>query len=179
MNELNISSYIQIMQTGFVTHDKQESAGVFLLESINNQDYVANQGYWTSSLSSKKISRLVSQKDPVPDGLRQASTKQVVIDATVAYFKKEVMTDLNPHLKDDTIDKIIKLISIDTTIPDSKRKSLMSFHETGDDASFLAEVFLYALNKPLSHKSKDDDRKMIVLNDNAVIKENGRRNFLW
>ena len=54
MNELNISSYIQIMQSGFMAHDKQESAGVFLLESINNQDYVAEMGYWTSNLSSKK-----------------------------------------------------------------------------------------------------------------------------
>lgn len=73
MNELNVSSYIQIMRSGFKTHDKQESAGVFLLSSINDQEYVANQGYWTSNLSSKKISRLVSRDDPVPDGLRQAS----------------------------------------------------------------------------------------------------------
>ena len=41
MNELNISSYIQIMQSGLKTHDKQESAGVFLLSSINDQEYVA------------------------------------------------------------------------------------------------------------------------------------------
>lgn len=148
MNELNISSYIQIMQSGFITHDKQESAGIFLLESINEQDYVVEQGYSTNNLSSKKISRLVSRDDPVPDGLRQASVKQVVIDATVAYFKKEVLPDLNPHLKDDTIDKIVKLIDIDTSIPDNKKKNLMAFHEAGDDASFLAEVFLYALNKP-------------------------------
>lgn len=148
MNELNVSSYIQIMQSGFKTHDKQESAGVFLLSSINDQEYVANQGYWTSNLSSKKISRLVSRDDPVPDGLRQASMQQVVIDATIAYFKKEVMSDMNPHLKDDTIDKIVKLIGVDTTIPDTKKKSLMVFHEAGDDATFLAEVFLYALNRP-------------------------------
>ena len=95
MNELNISSYIQIMQSGFRTHDKQESAGVFLLSSINDQDYVADQGYWTSNLSSKKISRLVSRDDPVPDGLRQASMQQIVIDKTIAYFKKEIMPDLN------------------------------------------------------------------------------------
>ena len=154
MNELNISSYIQIMQSGFRTHDKQESAGVFLLSSINDQDYVADQGYWTSNLSSKKISRLVSRDDPVPDGLRQASMQQVVIDKTIAYFKKEIMPDLNPHLKDDTIEKIVKLIGADKTIPDSKRKSLMAFHEAGDDATFLAEVFLYALNKP--NKNQND-----------------------
>ena len=148
MNELNISSYIQIMQSGLKTHDKQETAGVFLLSSINDQECVANQGYWTSNLSSKKISRLVSRDDPVPDGLRQASMQQEVIDATIAYFKKEVVPDLNPHLKDDTLDRIIKLIGVDTTIPDSKKKSLMAFHEAGDDATFLAQVFLYALNRP-------------------------------
>ena len=142
------------MQSGFRTHDKQESAGVFLLSSINDQDYVADQGYWTSNLSSKKISRLVSRDDPVPDGLRQASMQQIVIDKTIAYFKKEIMPDLNPHLKDDTIDKIVKLIGADKTIPDSKRKSLMAFHEAGDDATFLAEVFLYALNKP--NKNQND-----------------------
>lgn len=154
MNELNISSYIQIMQSGFMTHDKQEAAGVFLLSSINDQEYVAEHGYWTSNLSSKKISRLVSRDDPAPDGLRQASMQQAVIDDTIAYFKKEVMPDLNPHLKDDTIDKIIKLIGVDKTIPDRKRKSLMAFHEAGDDATFLAEVFLYALNKP--NKKQND-----------------------
>lgn len=148
MNELNISSYIQIMQTGLKTHDKQESAGVFLLDAINKQDYVAEQGYWTSNLSSKKISRLVSRDDPVPDGLRQASMIQNVIDDTVVYFRKEVMPDLNPHLKDDTIDKFVNLIGVDTAIPDSKKESLMAFHEAGDDARFLAEVFLYALNRP-------------------------------
>ena len=84
------------MQSGFMAHDKQESAGVFLLESINKQDYVADMGYWTSNLSSKKISRLISRDDPVPDGLRQASMQQVVIDDTIAYFEKEVMPDLNP-----------------------------------------------------------------------------------
>lgn len=153
MNELNVSSYIQIMQSGFMTHDKQESAGVFLLESINNQDYVAEMGYWTSNLSSKKISRLVSRDDPVPDGLRQASMQQVVIDATIEYFKNKVIPDLNPHLKDDTIDKIVKLISVDTSISDSKKKSLMAFHEAGDDITFLAEVFLYALNRPNKKQS--------------------------
>ena len=63
------------------------------------------------------------------------------------------MQDLNPHLKDDITDKIIKLIDVDTTIPDSKKKSLMAFHETGDDATFFAEVFLYAINRPNKKQS--------------------------
>lgn len=38
MNEMTLSSLIQIMQDGFIQHDKQESAGRFLLESMNIQE---------------------------------------------------------------------------------------------------------------------------------------------
>ena len=85
MNELNMSSYIQTMQLGLMTHDKQEAAGVFLLSAINDQDYVGLNGYRTDNLSSKKISRLVSRLDPVPDVIKQASMLQVVIDGTRGY----------------------------------------------------------------------------------------------
>lgn len=69
MNELVISTYIQIMQDGLVEHNKQESAGRFILESIAMQE---NSCVMTN-LDSKKISRLVSRKDPVPDDIKQAS----------------------------------------------------------------------------------------------------------
>lgn len=38
MNEMTLSSLIQIMQDGFIQHDKQESAGRFLLESMKIQE---------------------------------------------------------------------------------------------------------------------------------------------
>ncbi|QKN24249.1 hypothetical protein GJQ69_06970 [Caproicibacterium lactatifermentans] len=148
MNELNMSSYIQIMQEGLMEHDKQEAAGVFLLSSINDQDYVAENGYSTTILSSKKISRIVSREDNVPDGIKQASAKQNVIDDTIKYFRDVVAKDLNPHMTDDTIDKLVKVIEADDNIPVSKKKKLIAFHEKGDEPGFLAEVFLYAVNKP-------------------------------
>lgn len=110
MNELNMSAYIQIMQSGLMAHDKQESAGAFLLSAINEQDYVAANGYRTDNLGSKKISRIVSRDDLVPDGIRQASRIQIVIDATIDYFRKTVMQDMNPHLLDDVVDRFVKLI---------------------------------------------------------------------
>lgn len=148
MCELNISSYIQIIQSGLKEHSTQETAGKFLFSAINDQQYVADHGFWTSNLGSKKISRVVHKGDPVPDGLREASQIQCVIDETIVYFRDKVMPDLNPHLKDDTIDKFVKLIDEDKTISDKKKDSLLSFYETGDEARFLAEAFLYALNRP-------------------------------
>mgnify|MGYP004700285231 FL=1 len=38
MNELILSTYIQIMQDGLVEHNKQEVAGRFILESIALQE---------------------------------------------------------------------------------------------------------------------------------------------
>ena len=58
MNEMTLSSLIQIMQDGFIQHDKQESAGRFLLESVTIQE----DSLCTTDLNSKKISRLVSKR---------------------------------------------------------------------------------------------------------------------
>lgn len=51
MNELVISTYIQILQEVMIEHDKQEAAGSFLLESISTQES-ANV---VTDLSSKKL----------------------------------------------------------------------------------------------------------------------------
>ena len=147
INELNMSSYIDIMRKGLVEHDKQESAGRFLLNAINDQGYVIENGFSTSNLSPKKISRIVSRDDNVPDGIKQASTKQNVIDDTIKYFRNEVAKDLNPHTLDDTTDMLVKVIEADDSISESKKKKLIAFHEKGDEPKFLGEVFLYAVNK--------------------------------
>ena len=155
MNELNMSSFIQTMQPGLMTHDGQEAAGVFLLSAINDQEYVGLHGYRTDSLGSKKISRIVSRDDHVPDGIKQASQLPNVIEDTVKYFREVVMPDMNPHLREEAIDRVVKLISVDPTIPDSKKTSLLTLQAGGDDARFLAEVFLYAANRP--NKKRVDD----------------------
>lgn len=155
MNELNMSSFIQTMQPGLMTHDGQEAAGVFLLSAINDQEYVGLHGYRTDSLGSKKISRIVSRDDHVPDGIKQASQLPNVIEETVKYFRDVVMPDMNPHLREESIDRVVKLIGVDPTIPDRKKTSLLALHTGGDDARFLAEVFLYAANRP--NKKRADD----------------------
>lgn len=55
MSELNMSSFIQTIQPGLVEHRTQESAGVFLLSAINDQEFVGEKGLRTDNLSSKKV----------------------------------------------------------------------------------------------------------------------------
>lgn len=155
MIELNMSSFIQTMQPGLSTHDKQEAAGEFLLSAINDQEYVGLNGYRTDNLGSKKISRIVSRDDHVPDGIKQASQLPNVIKDTIKYFRYVVMPDMNPHLLEDTIEGILRLINDDLTVPENKKKSLITLLSGGDKARFLAEVFLYAVNRP-NKKSNDE-----------------------
>ena len=65
---------------------------------------------------------------------------------------------MNPHLKEDVLENLIKLIDIDPNISSAKREQLHGFFDSGDAARFLAEVFLYAVNKP-NKEDEDIDYK--------------------
>lgn len=143
MNELNISSLIQIMQEGFVEHDKQESAGRFLLESVALQE----DSLCTTDLNSKKISRLVNRKDPVPDDIKQAALKADIAVKVEEYFRQKVIPDINPYTKDDVFQKIMNVIIQDSEIAKRKKDEFQRLYDLGDDAYFLYSVFMYALQR--------------------------------
>lgn len=134
MNEMNLSSFIQIMKPGLMTHDKQESAGRLLLESVTMQ----GNSLCTTNLDSKKISNLVSRKDPVPDDIASGVKK---------YFETEVMKDLNPYTKDDVIQKLMNVIVRDTEIARRQKDNFQKLFDSKDDVLFLYNVFMYVLQR--------------------------------
>ena len=143
MNEMNLSSFIQIMKPGLMTHDKQESAGRFLLESVTMQ----GDSLCTTNLDSKKISNLVSRKDPVPDDIRQAALQDDIASGVKKYFETEVMKDLNPYTKDDVIQKLMNVIVQDTEIAQRQKDNFQKLFDSKDDLLFLYNVFMYVLQR--------------------------------
>lgn len=143
MNEMNLSSFIQIMKPGLMTHDKQESAGRFLLESVTMQ----GNSLCTTNLDSKKISNLVSRKDPVPDDIRQAALQDDIASGVKKYFATEVMKDLNPYTKDDVIQKLMNVIGRDTEIAQRQKDNFQKLFDSKDDVLFLYNVFMYVLQR--------------------------------
>lgn len=109
------------MKTGLMIHDKQESVGRFLLESVTMQD----NSLCTTNLDSKKISNLVSRKDPVPDDIRQAALKDDVAASAKVYFETKVMKDLNPYTKDDVIQKLMNVIVQDVEMLQRQIEDIM------------------------------------------------------
>lgn len=143
MNEMNLSSFIQTMKSGLMTHDKQESAGRFLLESVTMQ----GNSLCTTNLDSKKISNLVSRKDPVPDVIRQAALQDDIASGVKKYFETKVMKDLNPYTKDDVIQKLMNVIVRDPEIAQRQKDNFQKLFNSKDDVLFLYNVFMYVLQR--------------------------------
>ena len=143
MNEMTLSSLIQIMQDGFIQHDKQESAGRFLLESVTIQE----DSLCTTDLNSKKISRLVSRKDPVPDDIKQAALRNDIAVKVEEYFRQKVMSDINPYTKDDVLQKLMNIIIQDAEVTQRKKNEFQRLYDAEDDAYFLYSVFMYVLQR--------------------------------
>lgn len=161
MNEMTLSSLIQIMQDGFIQHDKQESAGRFLLESVTLQE----DSLCTTDLNSKKISRLVSRKDPVPDDIKQAALKADIAVKVEEYFRHKIMSDVNPYTKDDVLQKLMNIIIQDTEIGQRKKNEFQRLYDAEDDAYFLYSVFMYVLqrnNKIISNTVEYQDAPLLA-----------------
>lgn len=146
MDKLNTASYILTLRVG-LKDSKKEAAATLILGTVNKQDFVADHGYY-EDLSSKKISRVLSGLANTPDGIQQASLIDEVIQQTVENFKTEILPELNPHLKEDTLANMKRLVKSDGTIAEEKKDSLLQYLEQGQIAEFLSYTFLYALNKP-------------------------------
>ena len=147
MRKPNISTFIQIMQVGLKEHDKQFSAGEFLLEALNRPNDDRFAGYY-EGLSDKKVSKLVNRQSPVPDGIQRASLVPELAADAIKYYETKVMADMNPFRKDDVLSQLIKVIKEDTEIGDKKRDELLKLYNEGKEGTFLGELFLYVVNRP-------------------------------
>lgn len=143
MRELNISLYIQIMKNILVKHDKQESAGRFLLESVTTQE----KSFCSTNLDSKKISRLVSRKDSVPDDIKQAALRSEIASNVKEYFKNIVVPDLNPYTKDDGIQEFMSIIEQDSMIAQTYKEEFRALFKSKNDAIFLYKLFMYVIQR--------------------------------
>lgn len=149
------------MQDGLVEHNKQESAGRFILESIAMQE---NSCVMTN-LDAKKISRLVSRKDPVPDDIKQASLNSKVVAGVKSYFENKIIPDMNPYTQEDTLEKIMNVITQDVHIAKRLKEQFRSTYEANDIAQFLVDTFLYSLqrnNKKISDTVEYQDAPLLA-----------------
>jgi len=154
MEELVLPSYVKIMQEGFSDNNKQEAAVRLLFDSIMRQ----KEANCMTDLNPKKISNIVNRKDPVPDDIVMASSRESVIKGVHSYFSDRIMKELNPHLKFDVFEKTAQLVQNDSVISAMKKDELLSYFKNKSYALFLAEAFLYVIGKN-NKAAKESEKK--------------------
>ncbi|MCL1990919.1 MAG: hypothetical protein FWG67_08535 [Defluviitaleaceae bacterium] len=140
MAKYNISTFIPIIQSGLVEHNKQEAAGRLLLDAIAIDVEV--------DIPAETISNLVNQKIDVHHKIKKASARPEVMEAAIEYFESEVLTDLNPNLTDDICTEILRSLAQDPSVSPKKREELTSLYHEGALSQFLTKSYLYAINRP-------------------------------
>lgn len=150
MARYNISSFMTIMQSGLIENNGQEVAGRLLLDSIARDEEV--------DVSKDMISNLVKQKSEVHHKIKKASARPEVMKVVIQYFEKEVVTDLNPNLEDDTCTDIIRALKADPSVSEAKREELLSLYQDGKLGEFFAKSFLYAIGKPNKLNKKNEPK---------------------
>jgi len=129
------------MQDGLVENSTQEAAGRLLLESITinlDSDF---------DVSKDMISNLAKQKVDVPKKIKNATASKDLISNINLYFEDVVIPDINSILIDDIIHKMIGSLKNDISVPEGVRKKYEILSTENEPSYFLAQVFVYAINK--------------------------------
>ncbi len=162
MTELSFTSYVEVIRPFLMKNSSKEDAAMFLMDSIAKQ-LDAEEGKKKKDIRKdgtlKKILRGIAM---VPEDIRLASAKKTVVEGVQKYFHTEVLQDLNPHLRSDAVEAWRKFISGDDTIPDSRKEKLLALLDGDDFAAFLAETFIYSINRPCT-KTIEDGRQRISI----------------
>ena len=144
MSELNFTTYVDALRPSLMKHVEKPEAAVFLLNSVSPQKIGEEEktGKDYNLPDGSTISRLLRGVSQVPESIRFATARPEVVENAAAYFRKDVMEDMHPHLKDEATERLLNLIRTDVTIPETRRESLLTLSRGDDYGLFLSEAFI-------------------------------------
>ena len=162
MSELSFSSYVETIRPFLMKHAAKDDAAMFLLDSVSKQ-IPADEGKKKKDITKdgtlKKVLRGVAQ---VPEDIRLATAKSEVVEGVIKCFREDVTQDLNPNLRDEAVEAFRIFVKTDVTLPDSRKAKLLALLEEGDFAIFLAETFIYVINRPCSKNAEDGHQRISI-----------------
>jgi len=147
MDRLCFGTYARILQTSMQEPNNNQDIAVLLFGLILDNADVRNKNRVPFDLSTPRISELFNSKRDVPGIIASSSTLPKVLQAAKPYFEKKIVAFLNPHNRDDLLPQMTQLITNDNTISEDKKNSLLGKAREGSLSEFLADAFLYAINR--------------------------------
>ena len=113
-------------------------------------------------------SRYLKGERSIHQKIIQGTKDKKVLDGATDYFERNIVALINPAMKADLISNLIKAISVDSTISESKKSELLSLANEGNLADFLSSIFLYVANKPNVAPDKSKEHKNVFISYASV-----------
>ena len=122
----------------------------FLLEflQLEGTDYEAHDRNGNGIVVNKTMaSNLLNNKENVHRSIQDNCDSDIVINGVEEFFTNEILEIVSPHLQDDLIEDMVKIINADISISESKKKDFFQKIQENNISGFLSSVFLYAVKK--------------------------------
>ncbi len=148
MEKLCYGTYAKILQSVMQPPNGNQETTELLLGYIIETGDVRNKKGGPLHISPKMTTGLFKFQDNVHQGIREASMLLVVINRVYAHFDKKIVAFLNPHTEHVLLPSMTKLIENDGSIDESKKQLLLGKTKSDQISEFLADTFLYAINRP-------------------------------
>ncbi len=115
---------------------------------LEGTDYEAHDRNGNGIIVNKTMaSNLLNNKENVHRSLQDNCDSDIVISGVEEFFTNEILEIISPHLQDDLMEDIVKIVNADTSISESKKKEFLQKKEENNISGFLSSVFLYAVKK--------------------------------
>lgn len=111
-------------------------------------------------------SNLFNNKENVHSNIQKNCDLDIVKDGIKGYFEKKVLPSISSHLMEDLIENMKKIVSIDMSISEAKKKEFLKMVEDEDYSGFLSSLFLYAVKKDNKAKKHFESSRMKMTDPN-------------
>lgn len=146
MNNLNFATYARAIEKG-MTKTTQVELTQLLLNFILEENEVLNKKGQPYDINDSYASLWLNKDMAVPKNIKTAAQSPKIISKAYDYFEEEVLNALSPQKENDAYSSLIELINSDEDISNNNKDDLISLYEDNNIGRFLAETFLYAIQK--------------------------------
>lgn len=147
MGYLCFSTFAKALQSAMQPPNDDKDVVEILLDWITEKPAVLDKKGQPVAIAPSLVSDLLRQKVNVPKVIKNECTTKSILAEAIDHFEKKVIPFLNPYVCSDFYFNVKSLFDEDSTVADKKKKELYALYDCSKDAEFLAQVFLYAVNK--------------------------------
>ncbi|WP_302653318.1 ABC-three component system protein [uncultured Clostridium sp.] len=153
MNILNFASYAKSIKKGIPKASNVEITRL-LLNFIVEKNNVVNSKGGLYNINDSYSSLWWNQREDIPAPIKKAAALPEIISEATDYFEDKIINALSPQKDLDTYVSILELIKVDSSIAKDNKNHLISLYEANEIGQFLAQTFLYALQKDNKSSNK-------------------------